>query len=170
MQKNDRQRIISQTESKLMELLSDDQYTFEIVDDHKKVNNISSFKKVSELQNLDQNTNDHFHGLSIDTCENNELNRCIVLKKKGKPVACSSIVICLEPVVKKIFDEDKPITEYVSNVQFIKFDEQHYTGYGWNYFGLILKILNFIEALSLLHNSTRIQIGAGIMLHNDLIV
>ena len=49
MQKNDRQRIISQTESNLMELLSDDQYTFEIVDDHKKVYNISSFKKVSEL-------------------------------------------------------------------------------------------------------------------------
>lgn len=152
-----------------MELMNDDQYSFEIIDDQKKVDNISSFKKVSELQNLDQNTNDHFHGLSIDTCENNELNRCIVLKKKGKPVACSSIVICLEPVVKKIFDEDKPITEYVSNVQFIKFDEQHFTSYGQNSINLILKMLNFIEALSLLHNCTRIQIGAGVILHDDFI-
>lgn len=77
-------------------------------------------------------------------------------------MACCEIEIYLHTVVKKSNFVD-PQYEYVSNVQFIKFDEQFYRSKKSNSAALILKMLNCVEALSLLHNCIRIQIPIGLM-------
>lgn len=64
MQKNDRKRIISQSECNLMQLLSHDQYTFETMNNLDNTKQIHNFKEIGELQNFDERVNDHSNGFS----------------------------------------------------------------------------------------------------------